>query len=179
VSLSSSPNESSFRSLLFQRFLKLIDLHPFHLPAPHVVDRLVDDDLFQPGAKRRLLPELVEIRERVHKGLLQSVLRLTQMVQYPHANVEHGLGVTLVQLILSFTLAEFTTLHQFDVPVGVNLCFQAEGLDFERSEVKTADHAKYVLHHVIKIFSKKMSIRTKSYRTIVVKKGRYIFEYWY
>ncbi|MGV3599869.1 MAG: hypothetical protein ACO1N1_01635, partial [Dyadobacter fermentans] len=36
-----------------------------------------------------------------------------------------------------FALSEFTTLYQFDVPVGVNLCFQAEGLYFERSGSKT------------------------------------------
>jgi len=50
------------------------------------------------------------------------------MIQDPHANVEHGFRVTFVKFVLRFTLAELTTLYQFDMPVGVQLCFQAEGL---------------------------------------------------
>jgi hypothetical protein len=117
--------------------VELVDLHHVYLPAPHVVDRLIDHDLLQPRPKRRLLPELVEVRECIHESLLQSILSFSQMVQYPHADVEHGFRVMFIKLVLRFALSEFTTLYQFDVPVGVNLCFQAEGLYFERSESKT------------------------------------------
>jgi hypothetical protein len=79
-----------------------------------------------------------------------------------------------VQLILRFALSEFTTLHQFDVPVGVNLCFQAEGLYFERSEIKTSDKITCCIHFK-KIF--KMGAPNKGQCGVVLRKGGVIFAF--
>lgn len=69
------------------------------------------------------------------------------MVNDPHADVKHRFGVAFVQLILGFTLTKFTALHQFDMPVSVQICFQAEGLVFERSESKTYIKTKMLHIH--------------------------------
>ena len=71
----------------------------------------------------------MKVRKCVYKCLLQDILSFTVMIYDPHADVEHSLSVALVQLILRFALAEFTTLYQFHMLVGVQFRFQAEGLD--------------------------------------------------
>jgi len=94
------------------------------------------------------------------------------MVQYPHADVEHGFRVMFIKLILRFALSEFTTLYQFDVPVGVNLCFQAEGLDFERSESKTTVYTACCIW--LKIFSKCCIPNKGTYRLVLRKRWGYL-----
>ena len=55
--------------------------------------------------------------------------------------------------MLRLALTEFTAFHQIDMSVGVQFCFQKEGLVFERSESKTATLCGK-LHEVRKFFKK-------------------------
>jgi hypothetical protein len=78
-----------------------------------------------------------------------------------------------IKLVLRFALSEFTTLHQFDVPVGVNLCFQAEGLYFERSESKTSDSSASCI--CFKKFFKMPHTEQRGHTVLFLEKGGVIF----
>ena len=59
------------------------------------------------------------------------------------------------------------------MPVSVQICFQAEGLFFERSESKTYIISKML--HILKKISQKSVFRTKRYVELLLENSMCIF----